>query len=87
MSTGLASMQGLMVGARSFSGNPYDSHMLHKQLEQATILIEDTGARPRQVIVGLGFRGVDTDNPGVEVCHRGKFKGLTDQQRHWLKRR
>lgn len=34
----------------------------------------------------MGFRGVDADNPGVEIIHRGKFKPLTDQQRRWLKR-
>ena len=38
--------QGLMVGARSFTGNPYDGHTLAEQLEQATILTEDTGASP-----------------------------------------
>ena len=58
-----------------------------EQLEQATILTEDTGAQPKQVVVDLGFRGVDAANPGVEIIHRGKFKGLTDQQRRWLKRR
>ena len=35
----------------------------------------------------LGFRGVDADNPGVEIIHRGKYKSLTSQQRRWLKRR
>ena len=79
--------RGLMVGARSFPGNPYDGHTLAEQIEQVSILTEDTGARPRQVMVDLGFRGVDADNPGVEIIHRGKFKSLTDQQRRWLKRR
>jgi len=35
----------------------------------------------------LGFRGVDRDNPQVEIIHRGKYKSLTKQQRRWLKRR
>ena len=35
----------------------------------------------------LGFRGVDADNPGIDIIHRGKYKSLTDQQRRWLKRR
>lgn len=87
VSVAVTHRQGLMVGARSFSGNPYDGHTLNEQLEQVTILTEDTGAKPRQVIVDLGFRGVDADNPGVEIIHRGKFKGLTNQQRRWLKRR
>lgn len=79
--------RGLMVGARSFAGNPYDGHTLAEQLEQATILMEDTGKKPRQVVVDLGFRGVDDANPDVQIIHRGKFKSLTDQQRRWLKRR
>jgi IS5 family transposase len=87
VSVALTHQQGLMVGARSFTGNPYDGHTLAEQLEQVTILTEDTGAKPRQVVVDLGFRGVDAANPGVEIIHRGKFKSLTEQQRRWLKRR
>jgi IS5 family transposase len=79
--------QGLMVGARSFPGNPYDGHLLAAQLEQTSILLEETGARPKEVIVDLGFRGVDADNPGVTILHRGRYKSLTVQQRRWLKRR
>ncbi|TXH13681.1 MAG: IS5 family transposase [Gammaproteobacteria bacterium] len=79
--------RGLMVGARSFPGNPYDGHTLAEQLEQVTILIEDTGAKPRQVTVDLGFRGVDAANPGIQIIHRGKLGSLTDQQRRSLKQR
>lgn len=78
---------GLMVGARTFPGNPYDGHVLNEQLEQTTILLEDTGKAPKQVVVDLGYRGVDKDNPDVEIIHRGKYKSLTQQQRRWLKRR
>jgi hypothetical protein len=35
--------QGLMVGARSFPGNPYDGHTLAAQLEQTTTLLQDIG--------------------------------------------
>lgn len=79
--------QGLMVGARSFPGNPYDGHILAAQLEQTTNLLQDLERSPKQAIVDLGFRGVDADNPGVEIIHRGKYKTLTAQQRRWLKRR
>ena len=79
--------QGLMVGARSFAGNPYDGHILAAQLEQTTNLLQDLGRSPTQAIVDLGFRGVDADNPGVEIIHRGRYKTLTTQQRRWLKRR
>lgn len=78
---------GLMVGARTFPGNPYDGHVLREQLEQTSILLEDVGRTPKQVVVDLGYRGVDRDNPGVEIIHRGKYPSLTRQQRRWLKRR
>lgn len=78
---------GLVVGARSFPGNPYDGHILSAQLEQTHILLEDTGKSPRQVFVDLGYRGVDRDNPSVEIIHRGKYKSLTRQQRRYLRRR
>ena len=78
---------GLMVGARSFPGNPYDGHILSAQLEQTRILLEDAGKIPKLVVVDLGFRGVDHDNPEVQIIHRGKHKSLTKQQRRWLKRR
>ncbi len=79
--------RGLIVGARTFPGNPYDGHILAAQLEQTSILLEDVGRTPKQVVVDLGYRGVDADNPGVEIIHRGRFKSMTNQQRRWLKRR
>jgi IS5 family transposase len=78
---------GLMVGARTFPGNPYDGHALAEQLEQTRILLEDVGRTPKEVVVDLGFRGVDQDNPEVEIIHRGKFKSLLAKQRKWLQRR
>jgi len=78
---------GLLVGARSFPGNPYDGHILAAQLEQTNNLLQDLGRTPTQAIVDLGFRGVDADNPGVEIIHRGRYKSLTSQQKRWLKRR
>jgi transposase, IS5 family len=79
--------QGLMVGARTFPGNPYDGHLLHAQLEQTTILLEPHAVAPQQVLVDLGFRGVDADNPGVDLIHRGKYRSLSAKQRRWLQRR
>ena len=34
----------LIVGARTFPGNPYDSHTLNEQVEQASILMQATAA-------------------------------------------
>ena len=77
----------LIVGARSFAGKPYDGHTLTEQLEQAHILMEETGQAPQTVYVDLGYRGVDADNPHTAIKHRGKFKTLTAQERKLLKRR
>jgi len=76
-----------MVGARSFPGNPYDGHILAAQPEQTTNLLQDLGHSPKQAIVDLGYPGVDADNPGIEIVHRGRYKTLTLQQKRWLKRR
>ena len=78
---------GLMLGARTFPGNPYDGHILSAVLEQTSNLTQDIATQVKQVVVDLGFRGVDADNPGVEIIHRGKFKRLSKEQRGWLKRR
>lgn len=51
--------QGLMVGARSFPGNPYDGHTLAAQIEQTNTLLQDIGVKPTTAIVDLGYRGVD----------------------------
>jgi IS5 family transposase len=86
-SIALTHKSGLIVGTRTFPGNPYDGHILSAQLEQTGILLEDVGRTPKEVVVDLGYRGVDRDNPEVEIIHRGRYKSLTAQQRRWLKRR
>lgn len=45
------------------------------------------GVKPEVVYADLGYRGVDKDNPGIEIKHRGKDKRLTDEERRLLKRR
>jgi IS5 family transposase len=77
----------LIVGARSFPGNPYDGHTLAEQIEQSTILMEGLGVKPETVYADLGYRGVDKDNAGIQIKHRGKDKRLTDEERRLLKRR
>jgi IS5 family transposase len=74
--------KGLVVGARSFPGNPYDGDTLAEQLEQVEIV---SGQKPTTAIVDLGFRGRELE--GVTVLHRGKPKRLTRRQWAWVKRR
>lgn len=77
----------LIVGAKAFHGNPYDGHTLQAQLEQASILMQDTHHQPATAFVDLGYRGVDADNPSVRIVHRGKSKRISEQDRKLLKRR
>ena len=78
---------GLMVGARSFPGNPYDGHILSAILEQPANLLQDLPVKIKVVVADLGFRGVDAENPDKDIIHRGKFKSLNPQQKAWLRRR
>jgi IS5 family transposase len=73
--------KGLVVGVRTFPGNPYDGHTLAAQIEQTTTLLEGIGTKPATAVVDLGCRGVDHQVPGIEVIHRGKAKRLTAQQK------
>lgn len=77
----------LIVGARAFSGAPFDGHTLQEQIEQATILLQDSGTKPATAVVDLGYRGVEADNPGLNITHRGKAKGLTPAGIKLVKRR
>ena len=89
VSVAVTHKQGLMVGARSFPGNPWDGHTLAEQIEQSTILLEDIGVKPKQVVVDLGYRGKDVDaaNPGVQIIHRGRYKTMGKHERKLLRRR
>ena len=79
--------QGLMVGAKRFAGNPFDGHTLNAQLAQCNELTKDVGRPVKQAFVDLGYRGVDKDNPGVEVVHRGRIKSMSRAEKKLLKRR
>lgn len=54
-------------------GNPYDGDTLHRQLEQAEIL---PGVKIQEVLVVLGYRGRDSENPGRNIVYRGKPRRL-----------
>lgn len=83
----VAHKSGLMLGAKTFPGNPYDGHTLNAILQQSAKLTRDVGVSLKQVVVDLGFRGVDADNPGKQIIHRGKIKSMSPQQKGWLRRR
>jgi len=79
---GITAKSGLIVGARSFRGNPYDGDTLAEHREQTGIL---TGVEPETLIVDLGYRGRELG--GARVLHKGKRKSLTPSDWRWLKRR
>lgn len=79
--------QGLMVGAKRFTGNPFDGHTLKAQLAQCDALTKGVGRPVKQAFVDLGYRGVDKDNPTVEVVHRGRSKSMSKAKKKLLKRR
>ncbi len=81
----VSARKGLIVGARSFPGNPYDGDTLAEQLEQARGLLQDVNVIPQVAIVDLGYRGRDVE--GVQILHRGQAKTLTRRQWRWIKRR
>jgi IS5 family transposase len=74
--------EGLVVGARSMPGNPYDGHTLAEALEQAAILSDVT---PEMAIVDRGYRGVKIE--GVKIYHAGLRRGITRTLRKIIKRR
>lgn len=87
VSLAVTHQNGLVVGARSFPGNPYDGHTLAQQLEQTNTLLQDIGVQPTTAVVDLGFRGVDEEIAPVKAIHRGRIRTLDKTQRRWLKRR
>lgn len=77
----------LIVGAKAFHDNPFDGHTLHDQIEQSTILMQDLNVKPTKVFVDLGYRGVEGDNPEIQIIHRRKTKRISAEDKHNLRRR
>ncbi|RKT20801.1 IS5 family transposase [Paraburkholderia sp. RAU2J] len=74
--------EGLVVGARSMPGNPYDGHTLAEALEQAAILSD---VKPEVAIVDRGYKGLAIE--GVKIYHPGLRRGITRQLRAMIRRR
>jgi transposase, IS5 family len=84
VSVAVSSRGGWFVGAKSFTGNPYDGHTLAGQMKQVDNLI---GNMVSQVHVDMGYRGHDYDGP-VTVHVDKRRRGRTPQALwRWMKRR
>ena len=76
-----------IVGARLFAGNPYEGHASWAQLGQASVLMRESGMKPTEATVDLGYRGVDDQNPDVRIRHRGEQSRLRPKDVREMARR
>lgn len=74
--------EGLVVGARSMPGNPYDGHTLDEAIEQAEILSD---VKPERVFVDRGYRGVELER--VQIWRSGQRRGVTRGLKAMIRRR
>ena len=80
----VTSRGGWMVGAKSFTGNPYDGHTLAAQMKQVGSMIGD---RVGEAHVDMGYRGHDYNGP-VTVHIDKRKRGRTPKALwRWMKRR
>ncbi len=84
VSVAVTSRGGWLVGAKSFTGNPYDGHTLAEQMKQVRSMIGD---RVAEAHVDMGYRGHDYS--GDVVVHVDKrTRGRTPKSLwRWMKRR
>jgi transposase, IS5 family len=84
VSVAVSSRGGWFVGARSFTGSPYDGHTLAAQIKQVEGLI---GNAVGEVHVDMGYRGHDYE--GAAMVHVDKRqRGRTPRALwRWMKRR
>jgi transposase, IS5 family len=84
VSVAVTSRGGWLVGAKSFTGNPYDGHTLGAQLEQVSNLI---GGRVSEAYVDMGYRGHNYEGE-VTVRVDKRQRGRTPRPLwRWMKRR
>lgn len=78
---------GLVLGAKTFPGNPYEGHTLHEQIKQVKILCGDHGVAVKKAVVVLGDRVVEANSPCVLIKYRGWIRSMNDKDRQQRKRR
>ena len=84
VSVAVSSRGGWFVGAKSFTGNPYDGHTLAEQIKQVENLI---GEKVSEMHVDMGYRGHGYDGP-VTVHVDKRRRGRTPRALwRWMKRR
>jgi len=76
VSVAVSSRGGWFVGAKSFTGNPYDGHTLAEQMKQVGQLIGD---KVREVHVDMGYRGHDYTGNNATVHVDKRQRGRTSK--------
>ena len=61
------------MGARYFTGNPFDGDTLATQLKQNTNL-PNMARAAKQIVVASAYRGADGYNANAEIIQRGEPK-------------
>jgi IS5 family transposase len=80
----VTSKGGWLVGAKSYTGNPYDGHTLAEQMKQVVNLI---GNKVSEAHVDMGYRGHDYEG-AVTVRVDKRQRGRTPRSLwRWMKRR
>jgi IS5 family transposase len=80
----VSSRGGWFVGAKSFTGNPYDGHRLDAQLRQVDNLI---GNHVSEAHVDMGYRGHDYDGPATVHIDKRRRGRTSRRLWRWMKRR
>jgi transposase, IS5 family len=84
VSVAVTSRGGWFVGAKSFTGNPYDGHTLSEQMKQVRSMIGD---RVGEAHVDMGYRGHDyLGQVRIHVDKRSRGRTTRPLWR-WMKRR
>jgi len=75
VSVAATSRGGWFVGAKSYTGNPYDGHTLDEQMKQVKSMI---GEQVGEVHVDMGYRGHDYQGPATVHVDK-RTRGRTPQ--------
>ena len=74
---------GIIIGAKSFFGNPYDGHTLKESIKQAELLSEK---EIEKIYVDKGYKGKENHPEGKEVYLSGQKRLSVSEKRHLKKR-
>ena len=84
VSVAVSSRGGWFVGAKSFTGNPYDGHTLAAQMKQVESLI---GNKVGEAHVDMGYRGHDYDGAVAVHVDKRRRGRMPQALWRWMKRR